>query len=331
MRKQAKKELVALVGEAIRSHRLAKKMTVAELAADAGISKNSVSNIEHGVTRQMREANAREIAKALGVPLEEIATEMRIEAKNPALGALGLIEIPSAASDEEPFQSLMFSRVNQPLSHIWYDYRTENLSLEATDKQLLKCCFTGGKSSMASNFALHPENHTPRELTPRQQAIGFSARIEDNPTGAPLSLAVRLVDKKGREWVLGSKKVYAQKHEPHLFQLDSEKSWIQCIIHLTPYPTALHTWYLFRTTSADRSPNLKPDWSVLSRIVVEIGEVADIGHPAAHSGTVLITPIWLGTPVTLAEKLPVGKSASITKATVKSAPVSKGRRQSRDK
>lgn len=309
---------MALAGDVIRGIRRQKKMTVAELATAAEISKNSVSNIEHGVTQQMQLANAERIAKALGVPLDEITNQTQIEAKNPALGALGLVEIPASAPDEEPFQSLTFTRTNQPLGHVWFDLRSESLSLHqppcrSAGAQLLECRFSGGKSSMASNFSLHPENHTPRSLTVRQQAIGFSARIEANPERSPLSLAVRLFDRKGREWMLGSNKIYAQQNEPHLFELDGRRGWTQCIINLTPYPTALHTWYLFRTTSADRAPNLRPDWSVLARIVLEIGRVADIGHPSAGNGTILITPIWLGTPTTLAKRLPSGESGRGTK------------------
>jgi hypothetical protein len=115
---------------------------------------------------------------------------------------------------------------------------------------------------------------------------------------------VRLVDRKGREWVLGSNKNYTASHQSHLFRLDQDKKWTPAIIPLTPYATPLHCWYLFRATSVDRSPNLRPDWSAVARIIIEFGVIAPSGHPSAGNGEIWLSPIWVGTAASITKRLP---------------------------
>lgn len=309
--KKPQKKYIAVLGEAIRTLRVEKKKTVAGLAKAAKVSKTTIMNIEHGMSQQMLAENAQRVAQVLGVPLSEIESATKPEAKNPALGALGLIETEVVAPDHVPFQSYVFDRDNQPIAYQWCDIQTESLTLSVTQclqskesRLVAKLGTSGKRSPMASNVALHPLNHTPRAVSHRENAIGFATKIVDNPDGEPLSVSVRLVDRKGREWVLGSNKNYTAGHQSHLFRLDQDKKWTPSIIPLTPYATSLHCWYLFRATSVDRSPNLRPDWSAVARIIIEFGVISPSGHPSAGNGEVWLSPIWVGTAASIMKRLP---------------------------
>lgn len=301
--------LTPLSGDAIREQRTLLGLSVAELASRAQINKNTITNIELGKSRQMQLELAKRVARVLKVTLAEISSAELSEAAYPAYAAMGVVEAEVQAGDEVPFQSYTFARDNQPLAYSWHDLRSEKLHLSLqpdppSSEWRLKVELGGGHSTMASNAALHPENHTPRALTPQQNALAFAARVIDNPHQTPLSIGVRLFDRRGREWCLGSSRSYQATPQLKLTALDPQGGWTPCVIRLTSLATADQFWYLFRASRADQFARIRPDWGAIARVVLEFGILSPSGHPSAPGGKLLVSPIWVGDHRTIASRLP---------------------------
>lgn len=317
---KARVVLVNVSKVAIRELRLKRHLSVATLATAAKVGKTTINNIEHGVTQQLRLETANRIARALGVAVKDFSTAEKSEYRNPALGALGLIEVPTSAPDHVPLQSFEFTRYNQPIAIQWADCRGNWLRTSlgenpTSGERWLEVAFSGNWDGWASVVAVHPLNHTPREISPAQGFLGFSVKVISSEESANLSVGVRLCDRKGREWVLGSSKSFRATDQPHLFALDPSKQWMPCIIRLSPQPSSLHRWYLFRETSADTSPRILPDWSCVARVVFQIGVMSTEGHPSPGNGEIWISPIWVGSQESIEKHLP--KDAQQSRASSK--------------
>jgi transcriptional regulator with XRE-family HTH domain len=61
----------------LREHRIRRGLTQAALAGMAGLHANSVKNLENGVTREVTPDNAKALAKALKLPVEELGLRVR--------------------------------------------------------------------------------------------------------------------------------------------------------------------------------------------------------------------------------------------------------------
>ena len=61
----------------LREHRIRRGLTQAALADLAGLHANSVKNLENGITREISPDNAKALAKALELPVEELGLRVR--------------------------------------------------------------------------------------------------------------------------------------------------------------------------------------------------------------------------------------------------------------
>lgn len=297
---------VSVDGSVVRRLRLEHKLTVRQLAEAVKIGANTVNNIERGITQRMLAVSVKRLARVFGKEPADLYG--KTEEKNPALGTMGLIEIPEEFPDSVPLQSHEFTVFNQPLRGVWADYRTETLTpslvIDArSGKCFLSCTFTGQQVAMSSSIQLHPLNHTPRKLTYEQRAVGFAAQVVKDHDPGILALSVRIFDRKGRDWVLASRKSYSATTPAHLFPLDAAE-WTPCLIDLTTQPDANLYWHLFHGTSADRAAKLQPDWSVVSRFVIHFCRLNATQVLSAGNGQILLSPIWVGTRQSIAKRLP---------------------------
>lgn len=319
--KKANREFVAVSSHAVRTLRQERGKTVPELAALSGLSKNTITNVELGKTRQMLRSNADQLAKSLNVKLAEILSEGRIQPAqtNPILGTLGIRETPASRPDEMPWQDYVFTERNQPIAFEWADSRTDYIVVATVmgTKRIGHCLKVylgstkGGQGPLPGSVGIHCQDHVPRQLLHTQSHIGFAAAMfQSNNRDNSITLAVRFIDRKGREWVYGIDNPAGTSNLPHQFRL-IRNAWTHCIVELTPRPTGDNKWHLFRKTVSDTSEHLRPDWSAVARVIIEFGIGDPTGHASAGHGRILISQIWLGSRDSIAARLPSGVARNI--------------------
>lgn len=299
---------VRLSGEAVAALRKKLALSKAELMRLTGLSRNTLALLEAGRTSAMLKVNAQELAAALKVPLTHILRDESVEPilKNPILGYMGLKEVPVAQPDNVPLIKWSMTSTNQPMAYSWPAPVGDKIEVEIVERhECLRFWFDGKHGSLPINFGCTPLDHTPRKLSAFQTAIGFGTLVSE---GDKLAIGVRVTDGKGREWVYADDAPYSSHAPMHQMELKSGP-WNPCIVNLLAPP---ERWYLFRVTSADRIRNLRPEFSTVSRLVIEIGSGNPGGRPGAARGELYFSSMWLGTPETLKKRIGKLDSLSLT-------------------
>lgn len=307
-RQAAGSPLIPIAKAAVRRIRLAKPMTLQELADATGFSKATLVNIEQGKTTQMRESNALKLAEKLGVRISAITSTTKETIPNAILGLMGLSDREQSFSSDIAFQDFRNEPGgNQALAYSWGDGDAQKFhTLFADTKQgerRLVAEVEGKDTEMFVNQAVQPYRQIPRLLLPDQTTLGFAARIMNNKDKQSAGLSLRLMDRKGRDWVyLATSSGYGPT-EPHLFPLDESGKWTPCLLPLSDSQSEDSFWRLFHTTTSTRSV-ARPDFSVLARLVIQYTTRSDGRLTSLRSGRICISPIWLGSEQSVLKKLP---------------------------
>lgn len=282
-------------------------LTVTDVARKAGLSRNTIAKLTGGETVNMHADSARRIARALGVSTDDLAPHRTTPLRpvNPAVGFLRLRDVPEVLSSEIAFQDYTFDALNQPIAHIWYDVRTDALALHLQKEPeshlaLLQADFESVHGTMNPNVGFHPMRHVPRQLNGSDQnAIGFAAKVL---AGDNVAIAIRIVDRKGREWLTAHESLQFDMMRVSQFGL-SKDHWRACTIDLRS-PAIIHNrWNIEWTPVTDRGRTFSPDVSVINRIVVEFGGGAPTIRPAQGNGSVLLSPILLGSAADIEDRV----------------------------
>lgn len=301
--KKKPRDVISLSGKAVSALRLKQGLKLADLIRKTDLSRNTLSLLESGRSPVMLRENAEKIAKALDAELAEILLDEKVEQipNNPILGYMGLKEIPVERADDVPFTKWSITSTNQPLAYLWYALGDE-LHIEAgSDGEYLRAKFKSKSGPLPINIAAHPYEHSPRLLSAAQTSIGFGVFAIE---GDNLAVGVRVTDKRGREWIYSDDAPYSPHPPMHQFEL-KRGVWVPCVINLLAPD---ERWTLFRVTSADRIRNVRPDFTVVARTVIEFGGANPAGRPSLGEGVICISTIWVGKTDALTkniEKLPV--------------------------
>jgi len=133
--------------------------------------------------------------------------------------------------------------------------------------------------------------------------LGFSARTVANPERQELGLSLRLVDRKGRDWVYSDASRTYASIDHHFYPLDGLGKWTPCLLPLSDSPSEESFWKLFHTTSSTRSV-ARPDFSVIARLVIQFCMLSNGRLTSARNGQICISPIWLGSEQSILKELP---------------------------
>ena len=191
---------------------------------------------------------------------------------------------------------------NQPIAFLWAEAngssikaevlprREDTESLPATaeekgeERSYLRLWFeNAGDGEYPSNVGIHPQN-LRAVLTEGKRYLCFRARLADESGGAPIGIAVRLGDAQFRQWV------YQGHWDDYLLE-DIQKrmpDWQDYCVDLTGGPRRWKPFAFYQSLGMTI-----PDFSVVTRVVFEVGQRRGRRRPSSGRGVLDITDIVL--------------------------------------
>jgi transcriptional regulator with XRE-family HTH domain len=273
-------------------------LSYVEMAEQTDIGKDTISRIRQ--EKPVPKKSFLELAGCLDVPVECLGRPTLLSREDPNLyTSIGLYaELGKGESDEVPFQDFQphTGRLNNPISYLWASSEGGEISARSlpdddTDR-LLRIRFHN-TDQFPGNVAIHPTCLTARQKPDRQIYLTFLARMPDQeeprldnagPVGdGQISLSVRISDAQLQQWEYRDSVSY-------LLPPVAGSDWNTFVVDLEFNAVRPH-WKKFGTGVS--FPGERPDFSVITGIVIEVGRGKPGERPGQGDGVVDIMRIHL--------------------------------------
>jgi hypothetical protein len=271
------------------------------LADMAGVNKHWLARARKGWS--VTETPAREFADGMGVKLEELATPTMVAVRDPELYPLvGLWpESAQEVGDEVSLQNWeMFQGPipNNPIAYLWAPATGSTISAQVVRPKTdpaLRVEFNNVGGAEPCNVAIHPTGMLARGRKPEQRYLAFTVRtladengqgLEDEDSEIPhISVAVRVRDAQLQQWEYGN----ATSNVYFTTVLPESDSWTDFVVELDCATDALK----WRKLLGERRTGEKPDFTVITGVVFEVGRAYPGKRPGDGRGVIEIGKLWL--------------------------------------
>nr|VFK27375.1 MAG: hypothetical protein BECKMB1821I_GA0114274_100312 [Candidatus Kentron sp. MB]VFK74285.1 MAG: hypothetical protein BECKMB1821H_GA0114242_100313 [Candidatus Kentron sp. MB] len=192
------------------------------------------------------------------------------------------------------YQDFSFGKAttyNYPLHYIWADpikggsiYALVQKN-KTVEESLLHVEFNNPKGSFPANVAIFPMNTKPISKDIDHNNLFLSVRVsDDNSCDSSLkkiALAFRVVDRGLTHWE------YANRNKEYRVEKILSTDWKEITIPLNNN----EDWRVFDSDGNVRYHSSKPDFSIIEKVVVELGGIGIPGRPDAGCGSIDIKEI----------------------------------------